>query len=149
MGDDLLARGKLMVKRFQRSNQVSSPLIYSDLGYWCIIWKVNTTNMGLNLKNTMGGKFVCCLIIVVIFVGLWRAYRLGEILKLSYRGKATKGWGHLYGGSWPLKTPCKDFNLAIVGGLGWMKWLKNGAGKCLYFMQLFLHYIFFGENFIG
>ena len=30
-----------------------------------------------------------------------------------------------------------------------MKWLKNGAGKCLYFMQLFLDYILFGENFIG
>ena len=30
-----------------------------------------------------------------------------------------------------------------------MKWLKNGAEKCLYFMQLFLHYIVFGENFIG
>ena len=48
-----------------------------------------------------------------------------------------------------LKTPCKDFNLAIVGGFRWMKWLKNGAEKCLYFMQLFLHYIVFGENFIG
>ena len=23
----------------------------------------------------------------------------------------------------------KYFNLAIGGGLGWMKWLKNGAGK--------------------
>ena len=64
-------------------------------------------------------------------------------------GQATKGWDHFHGGSFPLKIPCKDFNLAIVGGLGWMKWLKNGARKCLYFMQLFLHYILFGENFIG
>ena len=39
--------------------------------------------------------------------------------------------------------------LAIVGGLGWMKWLKNWAGKILYFMKLFLHYILFAENFIG
>ena len=30
-----------------------------------------------------------------------------------------------------------------------MKWLKNWAGNCLYFMQLLLHYILFGENFIG
>ena len=30
-----------------------------------------------------------------------------------------------------------------------MKWLKNGVEKCLYLMQLFLHYILFGENFIG
>ena len=50
---------------------------------------------------------------------------------------------------WRELTSCKDFNLAIVGGLGWMKWLKSGAGKYLYFMQLFLHYIPFGENFIG
>ena len=28
-----------------------------------------------------------------------------------------------------LKTPFKDFDLAIGGGLGWLKWLKNGAGK--------------------
>ena len=50
---------------------------------------------------------------------------------------------------WGELASCKDFNLAIVGGLGWMKWLKSGAGKYLYFMQLFLHYIPFGENFIG
>ena len=30
-----------------------------------------------------------------------------------------------------------------------MKWLKNGEGKSLYFMQLFLQYILFGETFIG
>ena len=30
-----------------------------------------------------------------------------------------------------------------------MKRLKNGAGQCLYFMQLFLHYILFGENVIA
>ena len=27
--------------------------------------------------------------------------------------------------------------------------VKTGAGRSLYFMQLFLHYILFGENFIG
>ena len=32
----------------------------------------------------------------------------------------------------------KIFNLAIGGGLGWIKGLKNGARKSLYFMQLFL-----------
>ena len=42
-------------------------------------------------------------------------------------------------GSWPLKTPFKKFNLAIGGGLGWMKWLKNGTGES----------ILSGENFIG
>ena len=56
--------------------------------------------------------------------------------------------GTILMGKLNLKTPCKDFNLAIVVGLVWMKWLKNGAGKCIYFIQLFLHYILFGENFI-
>ena len=50
--DQIMQGGKLMVKRFQRSSQVSFPLIDPDLGYWYIIWKVNTTNRGLNLKNT-------------------------------------------------------------------------------------------------
>ena len=80
----------------------------------------------------------------------WKSIYIGAggDLKLSNGGQATKGWDHFYAGSWPLKTPCKDCNLAIVG-LSWMKWLKNGVGKCLYFMQLFLHYIFFGVIFIG
>ena len=109
---------------------------------------------GLPGGLAVGGNLVFCFIIVVIFIWLGRAYRLvgqggGGILKLSNGGQATKGWDHFYLGSWPLKTPCKDFNLAIVGGLGWMKWLKNGAGKCLYFMQLLLHCILCGENFIG
>ena len=49
--DQIMQGGKLMVKRFQRSSQVSFPLIDPDLGYWYIIWKVSTTNRGLNLKN--------------------------------------------------------------------------------------------------
>ena len=58
-------------------------------------------------------------------------------------------WGKLQkNGTIFLKTPCKDFNLAIGGGLGWMKWLKNGAGKSVCFMELFLHYIF-DKNFIA
>ena len=43
---------ELMVKRLQRSSQVSFPLIDSDLAYWYIIWKVNTTNRALIFKNT-------------------------------------------------------------------------------------------------
>ena len=72
--------------------------------------------------------------IVVMFTRLGRAYRLWGVgvLKLSYGDQAAKGWDHFYGGSWPFKTPLKDFNLATGGGLGWMKWLKNGAGKRLY-----------------
>ena len=42
-------------------------------------------------------------------------------MKLSNRGQATKRW--------TIKAPCKDFNLAIVGGLGWIKWLKMGQEK--------------------
>ena len=50
---------------------------------------------------------------------------------------------------WGKLTPedtINGFNLAIGAGLGWTKWLENGAGKSLYFMQLFLHYILSGEN---
>ena len=45
--------GELMFKRFQRSRQVSFPLIDPDLDYWYIIWKFNTTNKELNLKITV------------------------------------------------------------------------------------------------
>ena len=47
------------------------------------------------------GGFVCYLILVVIFVGLGRAYRLwGEgDLKLPYGWDAKKGCNHLYGGN--------------------------------------------------
>ena len=44
-------------------------------------------------------------------------------------GSAKKGWAHFYWGSWSLKTPRKDFDLAIAGGLGWIKLLKMGQGK--------------------
>ena len=44
-------------------------------------------------------------------------------------GQAKKGSDHFYGGSSPLKTSCRDFNLAIVGGLDWMKFLKMGQGR--------------------
>ena len=83
-------------------------------------------------------------------VGMWIAWWSGlpggsrsrrklETLKLSNGEQATKGWDHFYGGIWPLKAQSKDFNLAIVGGLGWMKCLKNGAGKCLYCMRFSLY----------
>ena len=87
------------------------------------------------------GNFVFCLIIVVVFIGLGRAYTLW------WGGGGVVGTGvgnHMFGGSWPLKTPFKDFNLAILG-LGWIKWLKDGAGKCLYVMKLFLTISFLGS----
>ena len=62
----------------------------------------------------------------------------GGGLKLSNGGggkpQRHKGMGACL---WGKLTP---FDLAI-GGLGWMNWLINGAGNCLYFMPLFLHYI--------
>ena len=45
------------------------------------------------------------------------------------RGKPQRVGTIFYGESWTLETPSKDFLLAIGGGLGWMKWLKNGAEK--------------------
>ena len=50
--DQIMQGGKLMVQRFQRLSQVSFSLIDPDLSYWYIIWKINTTNRGLSLKNT-------------------------------------------------------------------------------------------------
>ena len=42
-----------------------------------------------------------------------------------------------YWGSWPLKVPSKTFHLSIGGGLGWIKWLKNGAEKGLIIHAIF------------
>ena len=50
---------------------------------------------------------------------------------------------------WPLEASSKDFYLAIRGGLGWKKWLKNGPEKCFVFHAIISAYNFFGENFIG
>ena len=36
--------------------------------------------------------------------------------------------------------------MAIGGGLGWMKWLKNGAEKGFISHAIILPYILFGEN---
>ena len=43
--------------------------------------------------------------------------------------QATKEWDHFYERNWPFETPCKDFNLAVEGGLGWTEWLKNGRKR--------------------
>ena len=43
---------RLVVKRFQRLRHVQVPFIIdTELDYWHIIWKVVTTNRGLNLKK--------------------------------------------------------------------------------------------------
>ena len=49
--DQIMQGRNLMVKRFQRLSQVRFSLTDLDLGYWYIIWKVNTTNRWLNLKK--------------------------------------------------------------------------------------------------
>ena len=60
-------------------------------------------------------------------MGLGRTYRLGGDLQSSYRGKPQRdgtifmGNRHMY------------FDLAIGGGLCWIKWLKNKAGKGIIF----------------
>ena len=74
----------------------------------------------------VGGNLVCFLIIVDIFIVLGRAVDWGGDFKVIIWGESHKG---MYGESSLLKTPCKEFNVAIGGGLGWMKWLKNGAEK--------------------
>ena len=52
-------------------------------------------------------NFVCCLIILVIFMGLGRAYRLGGGFKVIIWGQATKGWDHFYGGVDPSRPHVK------------------------------------------
>ena len=70
---DRTSGGESMVKRFQRSSEVSFPLIDPELRYWYIIWKVNTISRGLNLKNTfctplgLGISCKACLFLREIF----------------------------------------------------------------------------------
>ena len=54
-----------------------------------------------------------------------------------------------YRGSWPLETPSKDYQSAIRGRLGWMKWLKNGAEKGFIFQAIIPALYLFGENYIS
>ena len=61
----------------------------------------------------VGGKFVFCLVIVVIFIGLGRAYRLGGFSNYQMGGQAAKGWYNFYVESLPLKTTYKDSNLQL------------------------------------
>ena len=57
--DQIMQVGKLMVKSFKGWVKLAFPFIpFIFLGYWYIIWKVNATNRGLNLKNTF---FTLCL----------------------------------------------------------------------------------------
>ena len=65
-------------------------------------------------------------------MGLGRAYRLGDILKSSMvvppLVRAQRD-GTIFGGALDLSRD----RLKIGGGLGWMKWLKNGVGKSFIF----------------
>ena len=64
-------------------------------------------------------------------------------------GGKPQWWDQFYGESWSLKALSKNFNLAIKGGLGWMKWLKNGAGKGFIFHAMIPALYSFWWNFIG
>ena len=44
-------KGKLIVKRFKVWVKLVFPLIYPELGYWYITWKINTTTRGFNMKS--------------------------------------------------------------------------------------------------
>ena len=61
----------------------------------------------------------------------WRNIQVGEgeILKSSFVRQVTKRWGHFLWGELTLEAPCTNFILTIGGGLGWVKWLKNGVAK--------------------
>ena len=53
------------------------------------------------------------------------------------RGKPQRVGTIFYMGSLPLETLSKDNHLAIGGGLGWIKWLKNWAEKGFIFHAIF------------
>ena len=48
----------------------------------------------LAVEPALGGKFVCCLIIVVIFIGLGKVYGLGGDMKFFYGGRGGGGASH-------------------------------------------------------
>ena len=119
--------------------------IWGDLAFYGGIWKPlrnhEWSKVGRGAVNSLVNrfaleeeavreKFVWYFIKVAIFMGL-REHRLEEILKSSYGGQRDETI--FYGGCWPLKTPCKEFDLAIGGRLGWVKWFKNGVGKAFIF----------------
>ena len=64
------------------------------------------------------------------------------------RGKPQRD-GIIFMGKFDPSRHHKGLDWVIIGVLGWMKWLKKWAGKYLYFIQFFLHYILSGENLIG
>ena len=114
------------------------------VGQWIACWS------GLPGESSSRGKH--CMLSFHIFhiYRTWKSIHIswGEILRLSYRGgQVKKGWDHFYGRSWPLKPPCKDFNLAIAGWLGWMKWLKMGKEKVYISCNYSCTISFSGENF--
>ena len=56
--------------------------------------------------------------------GTWK-----NIQDWGYWAASHKGMGSFLWGKLTLENLCKDFNLAIGGGLGWIEWLKNGTGN--------------------
>ena len=62
----------------------------------------------------VGRNFACLSYHSCHIFGTWR----------SREGTRPFSWG-----SGPLKKICKDFNVAIRGGLCWIKWSTNGEGK--------------------
>ena len=142
--------GKQMVKRFQRSSQVSFSSHWPDLGYWYIIWKVNTTNKRLNLKNTfctfclwgwdfhVRSVFFFKIIIVVTYSlkSYYRAlldlsiYRLDSLrTELRCYIQNRKGLGSNPGSRWPWgQVSIKHSDYDGISGFAPRKWSKVTCG---------------------
>ena len=91
---------------------------------------LENVNQSENIEGT-------CLLMDLLTKIIFSNVNLSPNLNILFGEKSELEWNN--GRSWPLEAPCKDFNLAIGRGIGSMKWLKNGEGKSLYFMQLFMH----------
>ena len=93
------------------------------VGQWRACWS------GLPRGSTNRGKHCMLSYHICHIYRTWKSIHIGWGRVIIWRGQGKKGWDHFYGGSWPLKAPYKDFNLEIVGGLVWIKWLKMGQRK--------------------
>ena len=110
------------------------------VGQWIASWSGFPGGSSSRGKLGMLSHYSC------LIYRTWKSS--GRDFEVIIWGASYKGMGpFLYG--WHLKRPCKDFNLTIRAGIGWTKWLRNRVGKGLHLIQLFLHYIFVGESFIG
>ena len=104
------------------------------MGQWIAWWTCLPAE-----GNSSRGNFVCCFIIVVIFLGLGGAYRFGwgeDFIVIIWEA-SYKGMEQFYGVSWP---QCKDSNLTVGWGTDWSSFyiLYNYARTISFLVKILL-----------